>query len=470
MEGRSQDGPCVTIPTHPGVSRWNSQNLKARREAHPGTARPTTTLAVQPHDEALPLVTSLGPSPTAAGATSTWPLRGSTVLVLDGEERAALAVSRSLGSAGCEVYIGSPVTGSVAGGSRFVRGEALLPDPRTGGEAYARAVGHEAQRVGAGVVLPITEASALAILEHRQLLGNSVVPMGDLARFQAACDKPRVLATARELGILVPTQWVVDRVGEPAPSMERIPFPVVVKPARSLSGIEGSRRKVAVRHAREGSELDRVLADFRPDAYPLLIQERIQGPGVGVFLLRWKGSILAAFAHRRIREKPPSGGVSTCCESIPLTPGLLQQSVALLEALDWEGVAMVEYKRSCESESNYLMEVNPRFWGSLQLAIDAGVNFPTYLVQLALGRELSPMMNWKIGLRSRWLLGDFDHLIARLRRSPAELHLPDGSPGTLRSMAAILHPWRARQRNDVFRLTDPVPAVREAARWLRALW
>lgn len=414
-------------------------------------------------------MTRVGSSLPAARAESAWPLRGSTVLVLDGEERAALAVSRSLGSAGCEVHIGSPVTSSIAGGSRFVRGETLLPDPRSGAEAYAGAVSREAHRVGAGVVLPITEASALAILEHRALLGHRIVPMGDLTHFQAACDKPRVLATARKLGILVPTQWVVASAGEPTPSLERLPFPVVVKPARSLSGPEGARRKVAVRHAREGAELLRVLAEFGPDAYPLLIQERILGPGVGVFLLRWKGSIRAAFAHRRIREKPPSGGVSTCCESIALAPSLLQQSASLLEALDWEGVAMVEYKRHCKSGSDYLMEVNPRFWGSLHLAIDAGVDFPSYLVQLALGRELQPVTDWHIGRRSRWLLGDFDHMIARLRRSPDELHLPDGSPGTLRSVAEILLPWRPHQRNDVFRLTDPFPAAREATQWLRAL-
>ena len=55
--------------------------------------------------------------------------------------------------------------------------------------------------------------------------------------------------------------------------------------------------------------------------YPSLIQERIVGPGIGVFVLCDHGRLLAAFAHRRLREKPPSGGASVLCESVAVDPG-----------------------------------------------------------------------------------------------------------------------------------------------------
>src|SRR5690606_9876903 len=82
--------------------------------------------------------------------------------------------------------------------------------------------------------------------------------------------------------------------------------PAVLKPARSVQdGV-----KLAVSYLAHGEGIPARLAALPPAAFPLLVQQRIEGPGTGVFLLRWQGRTLAAFAHRRIREKPPSGGVS----------------------------------------------------------------------------------------------------------------------------------------------------------------
>ena len=109
----------------------------------------------------------------------------------------------------------------------------------------------------------------------------------------------------------------------------------------------------------------------------MLLQERIEGPGVGVFVCCDRGEPVALFAHRRLREKPPSGGVSVLCESAAARSDRRATSATrLLQALDWRGVAMVEFKRDLRDGSLRLMEINGRFWGSLQLAIDAGVEFP----------------------------------------------------------------------------------------------
>jgi predicted ATP-grasp superfamily ATP-dependent carboligase len=246
-------------------------------------------------------------------------------------------------------------------------------------------------------------------------------------------------------------------------------YPLVLKPARSVPGASGRRIKVGVSHAGGPRELSARLAGLDPRAYPVLIQQRVSGPGVGVFLLRWNGTIRAAFAHRRLREFPPSGGVSVTCESIPLPDDLRARATALVEALDWQGVAMVEFKQDLRSGRFFLMEVNPRFWGSLQLAIDAGVDFPWYLTQLALGFDPGPEPVWTPGVRSRWEWGDRNYLIARLRGSRKSLHLPDDAPGLLRVISEAVFFWRPRQRGAVFRFHDPLPFVRESVNWFRAL-
>jgi predicted ATP-grasp superfamily ATP-dependent carboligase len=156
-------------------------------------------------------------------------------------------------------------------------------------------------------------------------------------------------------------------------------------------------------------------------------------------------------------------------ESIPLPPDALRHAEALLEELDWNGVAMVEFKVDRSSGVPYLMEMNGRFWGSLQLAIDAGVDFPKLLAEAALGRADGPVVTGESGIRLRWLLGDLDHLLIRLGRSRTELHLPAGSPGRLRALGSFLVPWRRGERLEVLRLSDPAPFVREVSHWIRSL-
>lgn len=389
------------------------------------------------------------------------------VLVTDGDQRSALAAVRSLGRAGHTVFVCSTRTKSLAGASRHAREEAAVPSPLERPGPFVDALARLAARWAIDVVLPMTEPSILAVLESRDALAGVRIPVPDLERFRAICDKAAVLEAAGSLGIAVPAQ---HRLESPAERGDTggLSFPLVVKPTRSVAGAEGQRIKVGVGHAYDARALDSVLRSLPRSAYPVLLQERIVGPGVGIFLLVWHGRTLAAFAHRRIREKPPSGGVSVYRESIALDPALLERSLDLLKAFDWEGVAMIEYKCDARTGTAYLMEINGRFWGSLQLAIDAGVDFPAMLVEAALDREPTPVDSYRTGARSRWWWGEVDHLLARLRAPAVTASVPGEPPaGRTRAVLDLVRSFAESSRNEVFRIGDPVPAVREILDWLR---
>lgn len=389
------------------------------------------------------------------------------VLVTDGEQRAALAVVRSLGRAGYRPFVASSAGRSLAGASRYAAGEARLPDSLGDPAGFSQAVSELAGRRGAKLVLPVTDAALLALLPVRERLSGAGLPFADVDRFRRISDKALLLRTAPEVGIAVPRQCeVFDRAAAEAAAKGGLRYPLVLKPARSVAESGGRWVKLGVRHAADSGELRAVLDALPEAAYPLLVQERITGPGVGVFLLLWDGRLQAAFSHRRIREKPPSGGVSVYRESVPLDPELLARSRALLERFEWNGVAMIEYKLDERTGTPYLMEINGRFWGSLQLAVDAGVDFPALLAGLALGREQPPVTAYRPGVRSRWWWGDVDHLLARLRRSPEALALPPGSPGRWRALADFLTLRRA-DRNEILRRDDPRPFLHETGQWLR---
>jgi predicted ATP-grasp superfamily ATP-dependent carboligase len=391
----------------------------------------------------------------------------SSVLVTDGEQRAALAAVRSLAAAGHTVYVCSPRPRSLAGASRHCRAHATVPDPLHEPARYVDAVRALIREHGVDVLLPITEPSLLAVLPERESLG-ALLPFAGAAKFERICDKAAVMEAARALGIGVPAQLRVESVDEArAVDAAALRFPLVLKPSRSVVSDNGVREKSSVQHLRDAAALRAALTALPPAAYPVLLQERIVGPGVGVFLLLWEDEVVAAFSHRRIREKPPSGGVSVYRESHPMDPELLERSVALLRAFDWRGVAMVEYKVDAATGTPYIMEINGRFWGSLQLALDAGVDFPALLLEAAAGRKPAPVRSYRTGVRLRWTWGEVDHLLARARHSREALALPDDAPGRAGAVARFLAAFGPGSRDEVFRPSDPLPALREALDWLR---
>jgi predicted ATP-grasp superfamily ATP-dependent carboligase len=388
-----------------------------------------------------------------------------TVLVTDGDERAALATVRSLGRAGYRVYTCAARAHSLAGASRYCHGAGQTPDPLLDPEGYRQAIAALMRRWKIQVLMPVSEAALRVLLPACFGDRGVIVPFPSSAAFTSVSDKRELLRRGSRFGLTVPTQHVLSSPADLPGLEERLTFPLVVKPTRSVIFADGRAFKTGVVYAGDTSELRDCLAAFPDAAYPMLLQTRIIGPGTGVFLLVWEGRLVASFAHRRLREKPPAGGVSVYSESIVVDAEIAARGLALLLDFGWQGVAMLEFKVDRRTGQPYLMEVNGRLWGSLQLAIDAGVDFPALLVGCALGdRPASP--TYRIGVRERWWWGDFDHLFARLRHPAAKLGLPPDAPSRWAVVREFSNLWRPGDRNEVFRLNDPMPFIRETVDWL----
>jgi predicted ATP-grasp superfamily ATP-dependent carboligase len=389
-----------------------------------------------------------------------------SILITDGEQRASLATVRSLGGAGYTVHVCSSSKHSIAGRSRYCATETRVPDPLSEPARFASELARIATSQGINVLLPIAEASLLAVLPVRERF-DCEIPFASADRFNRICDKTEVLRVANARGIAVPIQKEIWAPPNGFADLGSLQFPIVIKPSRSVSGPETGRIRNEVSYSNNETELREELTCLPASSYPVLLQERILGPGLGVSLLMWNGELRAAFCHRRIREKPPSGGVSVLRESIPMNEDLLEASVGLLKDLEWQGVAMLEYKREMITGTDFLMEINGRMWGSLQLAIDSGVDFPVLLVEAALGRPSPPVTKYRIGIRSRWEWGDVDNLLAVLFQSSARLALPSGRPARLAAIADFIQALGTGTQSEVLRLSDPLPFIRESVNWIR---
>jgi predicted ATP-grasp superfamily ATP-dependent carboligase len=142
-----------------------------------------------------------------------------------------------------------------------------------------------------------------------------------------------------------------------------------------------------------------------------IVQKFIQGEGAGFFAFYKNGQCINYFMHKRIREYPPKGGASVVAESF-YDSQILSDGIKILNELKWEGVAMVEFKKDNITNTFNLMEINAKFWGSLDLALVCGANFPQMMIDDALGNKFEP---WNLkNKRFQWLLnGDLYYLVER---------------------------------------------------------
>jgi len=261
------------------------------------------------------------------------------------------------------------------------------------------------------LLLPMTDVTTPLLLTHRAALSPARLPFVPFETYDRVSDKWQLYQLARALNLPVPATHDVKTADDAVALRRTLPFPWVIKPYRSrIASAEGGVVTAPVTYV--FSENDLANAVRNPVVFcghTLLIQQYIAGEGQGLFALYNAGTPVAFFAHRRLREKPPTGGVSVLSESVAVVPRLREIAETLLTAVHWHGVAMVEFKVTANG-TPYLIEVNARFWGSLQLAVDAGVDFPWMLYRVAFGEPVAPVDAYRVGIRNRWLMGDLDNL------------------------------------------------------------
>ncbi len=335
------------------------------------------------------------------------------VFVTDGHWRKTLAVVRSLGRRGIRVTVGESTCIATSFFSKYCSKRVIYPSPVRHPDRFLQRLRREVA-TGCRAIFPMEEETLLLVARHRDLFERlAFLPIAPYEKIQFVRDKQRLLKFAMGKGIPCPRTSFFKSPDEVKRS--RIELPAVIKP-RMSSGAFG------IRYVTEAQEL--LPAYLRVHRkYPLpMVQERIprEGDSLGVSALFDEDSkVKAAFVHRRLREYPISGGPSTLRESVS-HPQVLELGLSLLKALDWFGVAMVEFKMDPRDNTPKLMEVNPRFWGSLQLAIFSGVDFPYLIYRMAKGESFEPVLTYEVGRRCRWLLpGDLFHFF----RNPNRFHL-----------------------------------------------
>lgn len=374
-------------------------------------------------------------------------------LVLDGDSRAALAIVRSLGRRQVQVIAASEEHASLAGCSKWCSDRLVYPCPRATPHLFEDWLTSTLALMPDAVLFVASDVTASIAGKCRASLPLParalLPPQGSL---EVALDKSATLDLALRLGVPAPRSAQFTRGEAIDETGVDFGYPVAIKAAQS-----DLPYRYATTYARDPGECRILLEEVLLECPAALVQEVIRGEGTAIFALFDTGKPLVTFAHRRLIEKPPWGGVSALCESIDPPPDALGFALDMLKELNWHGPAMVEFKRDSDG-GPCLMEINPRFWGSLELAVRSGVDFPQMCMQLALGESIdTPSMRPAV---NRWMLGELDSLITALL---------SGVPGRSRiaELASHLRGLRYGPCCEVERLSDFRPAVYEYNAWLR---
>jgi predicted ATP-grasp superfamily ATP-dependent carboligase/protein-tyrosine-phosphatase len=374
------------------------------------------------------------------------------VLLLGDDLRAFLAIARSLGRRGVEVHAAPSDFSSPALRSRYIAAAHRLPpyplDPLRWQSALAGLI----DGFGFRFVVPTSDSGLFMLRHHKAALGGERVGIANSEALEIFCDKATTRALAEAHGVPVAKGLLLsggESAGEVAASLG---LPLLLKPRTSyrLGDIATKRSAIVVR---DSGALERELSSGE---WQGSVAERFfAGVGVGVSVLGRRGKLVFAYQHRRLRESNETGA-STRRVSEPVDPALLADVEPLAAAVRLDGVAMFEFRVDRSRGRHVLLEVNPRFWGSVPLAVAAGADFPAWWWDLET-RGLVPATAYRAGIAKADLTGEFNRAVDRFEETSGLFRLGSAAAG-LATAAGLL---TARDGADSWAEDDPEPWIEE---------
>ncbi len=332
-----------------------------------------------------------------------------SVLVPGVAAPSTVACLRSLGPRGVGTIVGSESPSTPAAVSAQCDAFVELPDPGTDVDAYGEALLAIARRPEVRTVIPVREEDVYVLSRNREAFAAEVAtPWPSFETLRRVQDRLELFAAAEDAGVAAPETRSLEEWDDW--SRETIVKPRYTVAAPAYLGPGTGRVDVgSTRYRSPGSPPD-VEAIVRRRGHVPIVQEYVRDTReYGFFALYDHGEPLATFQHCQHRGYKYAGGPSAYRESTAI-PALEDAGLALLDHLEWHGLAMVEFLRNPDTGRFELMEVNPRFWSSLPFSVRAGVDFPGLYWQLATGRKVERMPAYDVGIGGHLLRGELSYL------------------------------------------------------------
>ena len=352
----------------------------------------------------------------------------SSIFVTDASKRESLAIVRSLAKKGIEVTAGEDSRICCSFFSKYVKNRVIYPNPDKNPFLFIQNIYELVKKRKYDVVFPVDDPTTILFSKYKDKLSKyTKVPVASYGTIMKGRDKMQTIKIAMENDIPCPQTYFVDDGGIEK-LKDKIEFPVVIKPRES----SGARGIVYVNSSFK--KFTREYKRIRNQYGPSLIQEYIPHGGAHYSvcaLFNRDSRPIATFVYKELRQYPITGGPATFSVSVERL-NVLKYGLKLLKAMDWYGVAHMDFIIDERDKKPKLLEVNPRFWSSLELAILSGVDFAYLLYKMALDGDVEPVTKYQTGVKLRFLVGDILWLLStqnRLKVLPEFLKFRDDNLG-----------------------------------------
>jgi hypothetical protein len=332
------------------------------------------------------------------------------LIVEPGFTRGALAATRALAAAGWVVGVGTPTGTGLAASSHHAAHRHRVSSPEHDRDRFIESVNSAIAEGGYQVVLPGSDAGALALSEWRARV-DAIVPFADHSSVVRAFDKLQLAAAVGDAGLAV-----LETVEATPEAISRWRGPALVKASRHATfEIQPGPGRLEPRLAADRDAMSARAREIRAVGGVPLLQEAAAGRLIAFSVVTDHDSNVVARVHQVAdRIFPPHLGISVRARTVRPEPTLANGVEALLRLLGWFGLAQLQFLAP-EDDEPHLIDFNGRLYGSLGLAIGARVNLPAVWAALATGRTHSAHPDAVPGARYQWLEGDLRRA-ARERR------------------------------------------------------
>ncbi|MGQ4832783.1 MAG: HAD-IA family hydrolase [Candidatus Asgardarchaeia archaeon] len=288
------------------------------------------------------------------------------ILITTANYKKAYPIIRSLARSGCEPIIAFTYWSSSPVFSRFVSRRYKVANPYIDEITYVKQIATIAEIEDVKMIIPVGFIDNLVVAKYRTLFNKEIaIPIPSYDKILYVSNKAKLAEMLSKIGIKYPLTFTLDDYLRN--KKEQIGLPLVLK------GISDASRP---RYIITNQDFNNIKKSSS-----MIVQQFIPGTGHGYFCLAKDGKILLEFCHQRVIEYPPSGGPSVvACRYID--PELIRLGRKIVKYLNWTGVLMVEFKKNLETGEYYVIEINPKFWGSLELSYNVGFDFTKCLLDI----------------------------------------------------------------------------------------
>jgi predicted ATP-grasp superfamily ATP-dependent carboligase len=326
---------------------------------------------------------------------------GLPVIVTNAKNRIAYNIVRSLGQKGVDVYTADFVPYSMSFASRYSKDHFLYPSPFRDQHGFINCLKERASALKNCVLIPVFEETFLVAKYKHELSSFAKMVVPNYDQILTAHNKDRWEPIARRLQIPVPATYAINELRDGSLSLNNLRYPLLIKPKQGGGAW-------AIREVNSEEELQDLLNLSSYCERPwdrFFLQEKIEGETHCVAMLFNHGEVRAQVGYKQLRDYPVTGGQATLRISIQNTDAE-SYLMKLLEELTWHGVCQADFIVDKNTGISYLIDINPRFWGSLVQAIASGVDFPHLLYEIAVNGDVNPVKTYQEGVVTRWIAGD----------------------------------------------------------------